>query len=67
MSNVHVTPIDDLIQHEKTEECVCGPTIEPVETPSGAINWMLTHNALDNREAYEKQGQPSPGWLVERF
>lgn len=45
---VNVLPIDDLITHEGSSECVCGPREEFYE--HGAI---FVHNSLDNREAYE--------------
>jgi len=52
--NIHVTPVNDIIEHEEVDtECVCGPCVEPVERDDGAINWLITHNSLDGREKYE--------------
>jgi len=48
MSRVHVLPIDDLIEHEATEDCPCGPDTEFVS--GGAV---ITHHSLDGREALE--------------
>lgn len=46
-----VTPINDLIDHEEfSEDCVCGPTIEPVKRDDGSVGWVLTHHSLDGRE-----------------
>lgn len=49
--HVFVLPLDDLVSHEAdSDECVCGPTSEPVERADGSIGWMLTHQALDGRD-----------------
>jgi hypothetical protein len=54
MTAVHVTPVNDLIEHEEvSDNCVCGPTTEPVERDDGSIGWLITHHSLDNREAKE--------------
>lgn len=53
MSSVHVQPTNDLIQHEDTEDCPCGPRIEPVERDDGSIGWLIVHHSLDGREGYE--------------
>lgn len=44
----HVTPTDDLVEHEQDEDCVCGP--EAKLEPGGVI---YVHHSLDNREADE--------------
>jgi hypothetical protein len=50
----HVYPTNDLIEHDtETDDCICGPEIQPVETDSGGINWVIVHNSLDGREQYE--------------
>ena len=48
MNRVHVQPVNDLIEHEDTEDCVCGPDVELVE--GGAV---ITHHSLDGRELRE--------------
>jgi hypothetical protein len=50
---VHVVPIGDLIEHDVTAECVCGPRVEPVKRPDGSCGWLVLHHSLDNREATE--------------
>lgn len=51
---VHVYPNADLVEHDtETDDCVCGPTIEPVEREDGSIGWLATHHSLDGREARE--------------
>jgi len=53
MSGVHVTPINDLIDHDLNDECPCGPTAEPVAADDGSIGWLHTHHSLDGRELRE--------------
>ena len=48
MANLHVTPVDDLIAHEETDECVCGPDVQFM--PGGTLT---VHHALDGREFSE--------------
>lgn len=52
-SGVHVTPTQDAVEHGG-EDCICGPTIEPVEGADGHIGWLITHHSLDGREAVER-------------
>lgn len=54
IDSAHVIPLDDLITHEVTEDCVCGPIIKPVERRDGSIGWLISHNSLDNREKSER-------------
>lgn len=51
--DAEVVPIDDLIAHEDSEECPCGPELQPVERGDGSIGWVLSHHSLDGRELYE--------------
>lgn len=52
--NLHVYPLADLIEHDtQGDECVCGPTSEPVERDDGTMGWLLVHHSLDGREANE--------------
>lgn len=72
MDHVHVTPIDDLIEHEYDEEgdCPCGPEVRPVEREDGSIAWLYVHNALDGRDLEEiGQGVPmeNPHGLLDEF
>lgn len=53
MSVVHVIPCNDLVEHDLTEDCVCGPTPEPVRCEDGSIGCVITHHSLDGRELYE--------------
>lgn len=45
----HVSPRRDLIAHDLSDDCVCGPTTEPVKREDGSIGWVITHHALDGR------------------
>jgi len=48
VSTVHVLPVNDLIEHETDDDCVCGPDVEFV---SGGK--VVSHHALDGREQTE--------------
>jgi hypothetical protein len=55
MTILHVVPINDLIDHDDIgDECVCGPTSEPVKRDDGSVGWVVTHHSLDGREASER-------------
>lgn len=60
-SHIHVTPINDLIEHEENDEgdCPCGPEVQPVKREDGSIGWVYIHNALDGRDL-EEQGHGIP-------
>ena len=47
---VHVVPVNDLVDHAVDEDCVCGPTLEPVEREDGSFGWVAVHHSLDGRE-----------------
>lgn len=54
MSDVHVLPVNDLIEHEEEgHDCPCGVTIEPVLADDGSCGWLITHHSLDGRERNE--------------
>ncbi len=46
----HVTPINDLVEHTESDDCVCGPKIDPVKRGDGSIGWCVIHQALDGRK-----------------
>lgn len=50
---IHVLPVNDLIEHEESDACVCGPETQPVERDDGSMGWLVVHNALDGREHRE--------------
>jgi len=43
------------IEHIASEDCVCGPRVEPVELDDGSIAWVYVHHTLDGREFNEQQ------------
>ena len=54
MATVHVFPVNDIIEHNTdTDDCVCGPTAEPVIVDDGSCGWVIVHHSLDGREANE--------------
>jgi hypothetical protein len=50
---LHVHPLGDLIEHELTEDCPCGPQARPVTRDDGSVGWLQVHNSLDGREKRE--------------
>lgn len=48
MGEMHVIPTADLIEHESSTDCVCGPEVEHVEH-----GYVVTHHSLDGREENE--------------
>lgn len=52
--DVHVYPVNDLIDHDiDGGDCLCGPRIEAVKRDDGSCGWILTHHSLDGREFRE--------------
>lgn len=47
---IHHVPIEDLIEHELDEMCVCGPTPDRGLRIMGRLDWVFTHHSLDGRE-----------------
>lgn len=57
---IHVSPVGDLVEHEMTPLCLCGPTgdiIGPEDT-GGRPAMMYTHHSLDGRELAEPDYKP---------
>lgn len=52
----HIIPRGDLIEHEVSTECVCGPETIPLHCDDGTISYMYSHHSLDGREINEKKG-----------
>ncbi len=50
MTDLHVVPSNDWIRHEDCGGCVCGPRLELIRHPSGAVRWAYIHPSLDGRE-----------------
>ena len=53
MSDVHVVPVGDLIEHPLSDDCLCGPRVEPVPREDGSTGWLYVHHSLDGRELTE--------------
>lgn len=51
---VHVVPQDDLIEHTASDDCACGPTLEPVERSDGTTGYLHVHHALDGQVRAEQ-------------
>ena len=53
MTTLHVTPTDDLVDHDTSSaepDCVCGPEVKPVTHDDGSVGWLLVHHSLDGSE-----------------
>ena len=48
--SIHVTPPGDLIRHDDSDDCTCGPTSEPIQRDDGSVGWVVIHHSLDGRE-----------------
>lgn len=51
---VHVVPLADVVSHDDSEDCACGPTSEPVKREDGSVGWVVIHHSLDDRERVER-------------
>ena len=51
---IHVLPVDDLIEHERTTDCVCGPLL-----CFYGPRLIVTHHSLDGRELVEVLEDPN--------
>jgi hypothetical protein len=49
----HVVPRGDLVEHETSDDCPCGPTAQPVTRDDGSVGWVMLHHSLDGRERGE--------------
>jgi hypothetical protein len=49
----HVIPVGDAIEHDKTDDCVCGPSFERVGRDQGGDGWLAIHHSVDGRELTE--------------
>jgi len=46
----HVVPVDDIIKHELSTECACGPEVTPIESDQIEGESLVGHRSLDGRE-----------------
>lgn len=54
MTERHVMPTADLIGHQASEDCTCGPTPELVKHEDGTdAGWIYIHHSLNGREQRE--------------
>lgn len=60
-SAVHVSPINDLIEHDlESDDCICGPRMEPVKREDGYVGWVVVHHPMDGREFSEPDYAGAP-------
>lgn len=53
MSNYHVFPVEDLIEHDTEGDCICIPRVEAMTDGDGPTDWLYVHSSLDGRELEE--------------
>jgi hypothetical protein len=47
----HVRPVDDVIEHDFSADCICGPRLEQTDEGDGVV---VVHHSLDGREEHEE-------------
>lgn len=52
-NDFHIMPTHDLIEHEMTEDCICGPDLEFVDNKILGERYLYCHHSLDGRELFE--------------
>jgi len=40
-------------EHEMSEGCICGPSVEPVKRDDGSMGWVIVHHTLSGIEHTE--------------
>ncbi len=63
--NLHVVPVNDLIDHDDYDDCPCGPAPKAVKRDDGSVGWVVVHNSLDGRETHEKEEGDGPSEVAE--
>lgn len=53
--STHVVPVNDLVEHDLTDSCLCGPASRSVLRDDGSMGWVTVHASLDGREQKEAQ------------
>ena len=54
--DTHVMPLEDLIVHEATRQCLCRPHLVELT----ATDTMVVHHSYDGREYWEEDYEPEP-------
>ncbi len=54
MSDLHVMPTNDIVDHEPSDDCICGPEFELREAPDGSDMWIAIHWSADALQQQEK-------------
>lgn len=50
----HVLPIDDTVEHDVCESCICGPDITTIVFKNNQYGLVIKHHSLDGRELNER-------------
>jgi hypothetical protein len=46
MTALHIVPAQDVVDHEPSSHCICGPTAQPVRCRDGSDAWLYLHHRL---------------------
>lgn len=49
----HTIPLEDLVTHDETPDCVCRPTLKQLLGSGHDYAWAVVHHSLDGRELVE--------------
>lgn len=65
-------PVNDLVAHDSSDDCVCHPRLEAVLEAGGPDGWVWVHHSLDGREAREDRREWMPArvnwpWIKARL
>ena len=53
---ISVLPVNDVLEHDQTLDCICGPDVEWIDPETGDTypsGPFVLHHSLDGREAKE--------------
>lgn len=54
--DTHVVPVDDLVAHEMTRQCLCRPQVVEWSVDDTSV----VHHSYDGREYWEEGHEPEP-------
>lgn len=57
-NQIHVIPLNDMVEHGETVDCVCGPDLEAIGEPAVLL---VRHHSLDGREHHEDDQEDEVG------
>lgn len=55
--HIHVVPVDDAIEHENSEDCICGPEVEFRPGSVSFIHHYLQHDPVKEQAIKDEIAQ----------